>query len=87
MQENNGLRSVGNAQPISVAGIQGRSLRLQSTSPFPSANGQPQVERNWLVIVPQQDGAVAFMIFVAPQSDFARFQPTYGAILNSAQFH
>jgi len=87
MQQNNGLQPVGEAQPITVGGVQGRSVTLQSTSPFPDANGQPQVERDWLVTVPQHNGSVIFMIFVAPESAFTRFQPTYEAMLKSAQFH
>lgn len=83
MQQNNGLQPVDNAQPISVGGIQGRSVNLQSTSPFPAAHGQPQKERDWLVTVPQRDGSVIFMIFVAPESEFVRFQPTYQAMLKS----
>ena len=86
MQQNNGLQPVDNAQPISVGGIQGRSVNLQSTSPFPAAHGQPQKERDWLVTVPQRDSSVIFMILVAPESEFVRFQPTYQAMLKSVQF-
>jgi hypothetical protein len=83
MQEVNGLEPLGNAQPITVAGVVGRSVMLQSRSPFPAADGRPQTERDWLITVPRPDGSSLFMIFVAPQSDFARFQPTYEAMLNS----
>ena len=38
----------------------------------------------WLVTVPRADGSVIFMIFVAPESDFARLQPTYEAMVKSA---
>lgn len=77
---------VGNTQPITVAGIEGRSVTLQSISPFSAASGQSQKERDWLVTVPQRDGSVIFMVFVAPQSEFDRFQPTYEAMLNSMRF-
>jgi Zn-dependent protease with chaperone function len=87
MQQSSGVQPVGNVQPITVAGIQGRSVMLQGPSPFANANGQPQKEGDWLVTVPQRDGSVIFMVFVAPQSDFARFQPTFEAILKSVQFH
>jgi hypothetical protein len=50
------------------------------------ANGQTQQERDWLVTVPHHDGSLIFMIFVAPQADFARLQPTYEAMLKSMQF-
>jgi hypothetical protein len=36
--------------------------------------------------VPQHDGSVIFMIFVAPQPDFERFRPTYEAVLKSLRF-
>jgi Zn-dependent protease with chaperone function len=86
MQQNSSLQVLGSAEPITVNGIQGRSVMMQSPSPFPSANGQPQQEDDWLVTVPQRDGTVIFVIFVAPQTDFSRFQPTYMAMLQSMQF-
>ncbi len=52
MQQNNGLEPLGRAQPITVAGVEGRSIMLKSTSPFQGRNGQPQQERDWLVTVP-----------------------------------
>ena len=85
-EQNETLQQAGNAQPITVAGIQGRSVDLHSVSPFSSANGQPQRERDWLVTVPQRDGSVIFMVFVAPHSQFDQFQPTYEAMLKSVQF-
>ena len=86
LQQNHGLQPVSDVQPIKVSGIQGRSVILQSSSPFPNAVGQAQKERDWLVAVPQRDGSVIIMLFVAPESDFARFQPTYEAMLKSVQF-
>ena len=86
LQESNKAEQLSNPQPITVGGIEGRSTFLQSQSPFLDANGQPQKEKDWLVTVPQRDGSVIFMIFVAPQADFARFQPTFEAMLKSAQF-
>ena len=81
-----GLRPPGNAQPISVGGVQGRSIAMQSMSPFPDANGRQQKERDWLVTVPRPDGSVLYFVFVAPQSEFDRFRPTYESMLKSAQF-
>jgi beta-barrel assembly-enhancing protease len=86
LRQNNGPKPLGNAQPITVGGIQGRSVMLQSSSPLPGANGQPQKERDWLVTIPQRNGTVIFMIFVTPQLEFDRFQPTYEAMLKSVQF-
>jgi hypothetical protein len=55
-------------------------------SRYRNPNGQTQPERDWLFTVPQHDGSLIFMIFVAPQADFARFQPTYEAMVKSVQF-
>jgi predicted Zn-dependent protease len=86
MEQNDSLKSDGNIQPITVGGIQGRSIALHSVSPFPDPSGKAQRERDWLVTVPQRDGSVIFLIFVAPLSQFERFQPTYEVMLKSLQF-
>jgi len=86
MEQNEALKPEGDPRPITLAGIEGRSATLHSVSPFSSADGQPQRERDWLVTVPQRDGSVIFMVFVAPHSEFDRFQPTYEAMLKSVQF-
>lgn len=80
------MQPMGNVEPITVAGTQGRSVALQSTSPFPDANGQPQKERDWLVTVPRSDRAVIYFVFVAPQAEFDRFRSTYENMLRSVQF-
>ena len=86
IQQNNQLEQLSKPQPITVGGIEGRSTFLRSASPFPDANGQARPERDWLVTVPLQDGSLIFMIFIAPESDFSRLQPTFDAMLKSAQF-
>jgi Zn-dependent protease with chaperone function len=86
MQSGGGLSPVGNTSAITVAGVQGRSLVMQSTSPFPDANGHAQKERDWLVTVPRPDGTLMYFVFIAPQSQFDRFRPTYEGMLKSLQF-
>jgi hypothetical protein len=86
MQKDNGLKPLGNAQAITVAGHQGRYVMMQSSSPFPDQKGQQQPERDMLVTVPQEDGAVLFMIFVAPEANFKQFEPAFAAMLKSLQF-
>jgi Zn-dependent protease with chaperone function len=77
------LQPVGSTQTITVAGAQGRSLDMQTRSPFPDANGQPQQERDWLVTVQRKDGAILYFVFVAPQSQYNQFKPTFDAMLRS----
>ena len=86
MQQHNNLKAAGRMQAISIAGIQGRSVALQSTSPFAASNGQQQVENDWLVTVPQRDGSIIYFIFVAPQHEFDRFRPAFESMLKSVQF-
>jgi hypothetical protein len=86
IQQSNELQQLGDPQPLTVGGVEGRSTFLRSPSPFPDSKGQTQPERDWLVTVPMKDGAVIFMIFVAPETDFERFEPTYQAMVKSVQF-
>lgn len=86
IQQSNELEQLSKPQPITVGGVEGRSTFLRSPSPLPDAKGQSQQERDWLVTVPRHDGSLIFMVFVAPQSEFDRFQPTYEAMLKSVQF-
>ena len=86
LKQSNELEQVSKPQPITVGGLEGRSTLLRSPSPFPDANGQARQERDLLVTVLQNDGSLIYMIFVAPESDFSRLQPTFEAMLRSAQF-
>jgi hypothetical protein len=85
LQQGSHLQQLGKVEPVDVGVVEGRSVMLQSPSPFPGANGEHQMERDWLVTFPQRDGSLTFLIFIAPQSEFARFQPTYESMLKSVQ--
>jgi hypothetical protein len=86
IQQSNELEPLGKPEAINVGAKEGRSTFLRSPSPFPDANGQTQLERDWLVTVQQSDGSMIYMIFIAPQADFAALQPTYEAMVKSIQF-
>ena len=86
LQQNNGVEPLGRSQPIIVGGVEGRATSLRSPSPFPDANGQAQQERDLLITIPRNDGSFIYIIFVAPESDFSRFRPTFEAMLKSLQF-
>ena len=77
------LRTVNSAQSINVAGSEGRAVMMETTSPFPAANGQPQKERDWLVTAPRGDGSVLYLVFVAPTSQFDSFKPTFDSMIAS----
>lgn len=80
------MQAQGSLRAITVNGVQGRSVALQSTSPFLDESGQPQREQDWLVTLPQRDGSVLYMVFVAPQAQFAQFRPAFEEMLKSVQF-
>ncbi len=86
-QSNPDLRTVGSPQPITVNGVRGRSVEMEGNSPV-ARNGQPERERDWLVMLPDssRDNGYVYFIFVAPENDFASLRPTYEKMLNSAQF-
>lgn len=86
IQQNNKLEQMGAPKPITVGGIEGRYTVLRSDSPFQNAKGEPQTERDVLVTVRRQDGSLIYMIFIAPEADFAHLQPTYEVMLKSVQF-
>lgn len=86
IQQNNELEQLGEPKPTTVGGVEGRYTLLRSTSPTPNSGGQPQPERDVLITIPRSDGSLIYMIFVAPEADFARLRPTFEAMLKSVKF-
>ena len=86
MQHSGGIKAAGKPQPITINGVQGRAVVMQSQSPFRNPAGNVQVERDWMVTIPQRDGTVIYMVFVAPEAEFSLFEPSYQAMLKSVQF-
>ena len=83
-QSNPGLRANGNATRIQVNGTEGRSIELIGRSPM-QQNGQPLTERDWLITVPQRQGGILYLVFIAPENVFGLLRPTYQRMLDSAQ--
>ena len=83
-QSNPGLRANGNATTIQVNGTEGRSIELAGRSPV-QQNGQPLAERDWLVTVPQRQGGMLYLVFIAPENAFGLLRPTYQRMLDSTQ--
>ena len=81
-KDNPGLEPAGEMSSIDVNGVQGRSMFLKGNSPV-QQNGQPAPERDWLVTLPNPQGGVTYLVFVAPEHDFNKLQPTYQKMLQS----
>jgi len=75
-QSNPGMRQNGSIRGTSANGIQGREVDLASASPI-QQNGSPLPERDRLVLVPVSNGNFLYLIFIAPERDFAALEPTF----------
>jgi hypothetical protein len=83
-QSNPGLRVSGSAQTVKVNGVEGRSVNLTGNSPL-LQNGSATPEQDWLITVPRSQGGLLYLVFIAPENDFARLRSTYRKMLKSFQ--
>lgn len=81
-QSNPGMRQRGDVHSVEVNGTQGREVDLSSDSPL-QQDGRPLPEHDWLVVAPGPGGAYLYLIFIAPERDFAALKPTYQRALDS----
>ncbi len=82
LQQNPGMRVSGEAKPVTVNGVEGRSMELAGDSTL-KKNGKPLPERDWLVALPRAQGGLLYMVFVSPERDFSQLHPTYQKMLDS----
>ena len=82
LQQNPGMRVSGEAKPVTVNGIEGRSMELAGDSPL-KQNGKPLPEHDWMVALPRPQGGLLYLVFVSPERDFSQLHPTYQKILDS----
>ena len=75
---------IGNPERVAVNGLQGQSVYLTGDSPVQQGN-TALPEWDWLVTVPRSQGGLLYLVFVAPEKDFAQLRPTYQRILESLQ--
>ncbi len=80
-QHNPGLRVIA-SHSITVNGVQAKSVELTGRSPLGSSS-QPLQEHDWLVALPYQQNKVIYLIFISPERDFSRLQPTFQQMLRS----
>jgi hypothetical protein len=80
------MKQVGDIQSITVGGISGGSVELETVSPMATADGRPQRESDWLVAVPQGQTDAIFFVFVSPLSNFDELRPAFEKMLLSVRF-
>ncbi|HVP44004.1 MAG TPA: M48 family metallopeptidase [Terriglobales bacterium] len=76
-QGNAGMRQTSGLEQIRVNGVPGMSADLSGPSPVLDSRGQPLPEHDWLVTLQRPDGSVLYAVFVAPERDYARLEPTF----------
>jgi hypothetical protein len=79
---NPGLHQTSELRHERADGREARAADLAGYSPL-EQDGKPLPERNWLVVTQGSSGSYVFLIFIAPEKDFARLQPTYQKMLDS----
>lgn len=79
---NTGLRPAGNPVNISVGGKAAKSVELLGDSKI-REKGQPIAERVRLVGLQGKNGLILYLVFVAPDQDFAAMRPTFDQIMRS----
>jgi hypothetical protein len=81
-QQNGGMQQAGQLMSVTIGGQPGNAVELRGRSPV-SDGGSALAERDWLVTVARPDGALSYMIFVAPEPDFATLKPVFTAMVQS----
>ena len=80
--ENSGLQQSGSITPLTLNGQSAAQVDLRGTSSV-SVNGAAVAEHDRLVTFMRSDGDVSYLIFVAPEPDFAALEATFSAIAAS----
>jgi hypothetical protein len=83
-QTNPGLRVYDSTRKIQVGGTDALSTMLEGNSPIRQGDQQTP-ERDWLVTMALPQGGMLHLVFIAPEKQFEKLQPTYQKMLDSLQ--
>lgn len=81
----NGLQQTGDVASIKLGNQMAATAELRGRSPVAGGDGAPAAEHDWLVTVARPDGDLNYLIFVAPEADFATLKPTFRGMAASFQ--
>ena len=74
------LKANGIGSKIQVAGQAALAREFTGTSPV-ADSGAVLPEHEWLVTTARPDGTTLYLLFVAPEPDYATLQPLYDSML------
>ena len=80
--QNEGLSQAGQLSSFTVGGTNAVAVDLRGRSPL-TQSGSALVEHDWLVSFARPDGRMSYIVFVAPDRDFATLKPTFDAMVRS----
>ena len=80
-QGNTGMSWDGQISALRVGGRDADAVTLRGQSPV-AQRGAALSEHDWMVTVSRPDGAVSYLVFVAPEQDFQVMYPTFKNILD-----
>jgi Zn-dependent protease with chaperone function len=81
-EQNGGLEQVSGIASTQVQGQSANAVELRGRSPV-IESGAALAERNLLVTVARPDGDLNYMVFVAPEPEFAMMKPLFSAMAAS----
>lgn len=75
-QQNGGLQQASDLTTLTIGGQAANAVELRGRSPV-TDGGSVLMERDLLVTVARPDGAVSYMVFVAPEPDYQTLKPLF----------
>jgi len=81
-EQNGGMQQGSDVSSLTVGGQPATAVELRGRSPIASGNSALP-ERDLLVTIARPDGAVNYIVFVAPEADYQTLKPLFSSMLNS----
>ena len=81
-EQNGGMQQGSDLVTLTVGGHPANVIELRGRSPV-ADGGSALAERDLLVTVARPDGAVSYMVFVAPEPDYLALKPLFSSMIES----
>ena len=81
-EQNGGMQQGSDLATLTVGGQPANAIELRGRSPV-ADGGSALSERDLLVTVARPDGAVSYIVFVAPEPDYQTLKPLFSSMIQS----